>query len=263
MFNKIDVTMFKEYMTKYPNGNTIFESLSKTISSYNTAVDEVNASVASGLTAIDAAYTTLHGQVTALFSNLETEYNADFTALQNQVNLSLADKATQVQVDAISAQLADIEQKVDVTIPAQLNDIEQDKAEKTDVGLLSGLLTTAKTSIVNAINELFNNKANKTQPEWINASLLNGVAGVFRYRKNDFGIVFFEYEITVPAIAAYTQVVNLPIGYRPKYALLNHAFNQNTFGDTRFVVLSAGVFYPLSTLTSGHVLKGGGSYYGN
>lgn len=85
----------------------------------------------------------------------------------------------------------------------------------TQQGLLTGLLTTAKTSLVAAINELFNNKANKVQEAWITPVLLNGatfpasVEGL-KFRKNQFGELEFKGEITT--VASGTQF-NMPDGY--------------------------------------------------
>lgn len=109
-------------------------------------------------------------------------------------------------------------QKIDTDIPAQL----AEKALKTDVGLLSGLLTTVKTSIVNAINEIFNNKANKAQEAWITPTLLNGWVGNYvelygnlRYRKNQFGNV--EIVGSISGGANNSIVFVLPAGYRPSH----------------------------------------------
>lgn len=102
------------------------------------------------------------------------------------------------------------------SVNAQLADIEQDKAEKTDVGLLSGLLTTAKTSIVNAINELFNSKANKAQEAWITPPLLNGWTtniSTPQFMKDSLGFVHFRGRIVSGANG--TVVFILPAGYRP------------------------------------------------
>lgn len=111
--------------------------------------------------------------------------------------------------------------KIDTDIPAQLNDIEQDKAEKTDVGLLSGLLTTAKTSIVNAINELFNTKANKAQEAWITPTLLNGWYAIRpleppQYMKDSLGFVHLRGAIGKSAESASNHAFILPVGYRPE-----------------------------------------------
>lgn len=102
-------------------------------------------------------------------------------------------------------------------ITSQLAEIEQDKAEKTDVGLLSGLLTTAKTSIVNAINELFNKKADKTQEAWITPTLINGAiqdpTHPVQYYKDQFGRVYFRGRASnVPNDKA---LFTMPTGYRP------------------------------------------------
>lgn len=102
-------------------------------------------------------------------------------------------------------------QKIDEEIPSQLADIEQDKAEKTDIGLLSGLLTTAKNTIVAAINELFNSKANKAQEAWITLTLVNGTTGNVQIRKNNMGRVEYKGKATPTALG--TNMFIIPSGY--------------------------------------------------
>lgn len=105
MFEYIDVSVFRESMTKYPNGMSIFEALSTVITSFNHYVEEVNKDVAAGILEIESARTDLSTELNALFTGLSATYNEDFTALQAQVNLSLADKAKQTDLIALSAQL--------------------------------------------------------------------------------------------------------------------------------------------------------------
>lgn len=96
-----------------------------------------------------------------------------------------------------------------------------EKALKTEVGTLANLLTTAKTSIVNAINELFNSKVDKAQEARISPTLLNGWTNLdnfsTRYMKDTIGVVWVEIYVTgtTPSSIIFT----LPPGYRPDRAI--------------------------------------------
>ena len=205
---------WQDSFTKYPNGRTIFEALTSTITSVNEGIEEVNQKVNQGLLAIDQAETTIRNEITDSFNTLKLQLEseiddlsddliADFGLLQSQVLTLIAGKADKTYVD-----------DQDAALVAQLNE----KALKTEVGLLSGLLTTTKTSIVNAINELFNSKANKVQEAWIPPTLLNGwtqndfeSADNVAYLKDAFGFVHLKGAVkngTIP------YIFSLPVGYR-------------------------------------------------
>lgn len=82
----------------------------------------------------------------------------------------------------VSSQLADIEQKVDVDIPAQLNE-----------------------------------KANKVQEAWITPTLLNGwvaVNGTPQFMKDSLGFVHFRGGLNGANSAGLTAFT-MPTGYRP------------------------------------------------
>lgn len=140
-------------------------------------------------------------------AGVEENATADMTALEIK---------TEYESNTDTNAYTDVEKEKVANLPddtnARLADIENDKAEKTDVGLLSGLLTTAKTSIVNAINELFNSKANRVQEAWKTPTLLNGATGNLRYRKTEAGSVQFQGEISnLPP--ALTPFMTLPATY--------------------------------------------------
>lgn len=63
------------------------------------------------------------------------------------------------------------------------------------------------------VNTLLNAKANKTQEAWITPTLLNGATtnanNPIRYRKNQFGVVEFDGELT----SGSGTCLNLPVGY--------------------------------------------------
>jgi hypothetical protein len=153
--------------------------------------------------------------------------------------------------------------KIDVDIPAQLNDIEQDfsaqlaeKALKTEVGLLSGLLTATKTSIVNAINELFNNKANKAQENWITPTLLNGWSGTVKYRKTTTNRLEFKGSAT-GGISGQV-VFSLISGYRPLSStdlMMRIGYTSNTVGFL-FVNNAGSVIITASNTSLNYIFDG-------
>ena len=113
MFNYIDVNVFRENMTKYPNGLSIFEALSTVITSFNSYVSEINSKVAEGILETDAARTALSAELNDLFGVLREEYQSDFQGLQAEVDAAvdtINDKVSQEQLAVFSAQLGEIEQ---------------------------------------------------------------------------------------------------------------------------------------------------------
>lgn len=89
------------------------------------------------------------------------------------------------------------------------------------VGGLASLSTTIKTNAVAAINELFTNKANKTQEPWIAPTLLNGWANLgsgyttFGVYKDELGVLHLKGFIKSGIEAPLTQLFILPFGFRP------------------------------------------------
>ena len=82
----------------------------------------------------------------------------------------------------------------------------------------SALNTTSKT-ITGAINELFANKANKVQEEWIEPTLLNGwthTANTAMFIKDEFGFIHCKGSITGGAVGS--TIFTFPAGYIPVYA---------------------------------------------
>ena len=233
-FQKIEIPSgWKEEFSAYPHGLSIWEALSTTITTVNEGIDEVNQKVDAGLIAIEEASITISGYVQTSFDIFKAELQSDFgdleTDLLASINTALADVYTKSQV------------YTKAEVDAQLNEIENDKAEKTDVGLLSGLLTTAKTSIVAAINELFNSKANKTQEAWITPTLLNGATGTIRYRKNQFGRLEFGGKVTGTNGLPCLQTVS---GYRPIGSNVFLSAVKTDVTATRFIILTtAGELY--------------------
>lgn len=104
------------------------------------------------------------------------------------------------------------------------------------VGNLEEVDTETKLSLVAAINEVYRKfnehqaeiatqialKANKTQENWITATLQNGWTGNLQYAKSDLGYVTVQGIITAGTTTVNTIVASLPFGYRPQY--LKHCF---------------------------------------
>ena len=220
---------WQESFTKYPNGRTIFEALTSTITSVNEGIEAVNTKVDQGLLAIDAAANTIRSEVAASFLILQNKLEQDIEYLQDDLVADIS--VLQSQLAAVDAQLADkVTQSQLAAVDAQL----AYKASKTEVGLLSGLLTTAKTSIVNAINELFNSKANKTQPTFETPTLLNGAKVWntfigFGVRINELGAI--EFRGSLSNLTSGMLVANLPASYRPvsNRSVISQRENSNPF----------------------------------
>ena len=72
-----------------------------------------------------------------------------------------------------------------------------------------------KTDHTNRSAEL-DSKANKKQEDWITPTLLNGVVAEYiRYRKNEFGGIDIQGNITSQHSGWITLFI-LPVGYRPR-----------------------------------------------
>ena len=166
--------------------------------------------------------------------------------LPDDTNAQLAEKVDKVTGKGLSTNDYTTTEKnklagIPADTAAQLADIEQNQ------GLLSGLLTTAKTSLVNAINELFNSKANKAQENWTTPTLLNGwtndsVNGFvgIRYMKDTLGFVHIEGGVNNPTSTG-AVIFSLPAGYRKTAALIA------TASPTPVRINSNGDVFPLSS----------------
>lgn len=247
---------WQDSFTKYPNGRTIFEALSQTITTVNEGIEEVNEKVNQGLLAIDQAENTIRQEITESFNTLQLQLEGEIDGLSNDLIADFALLQSEVlTLIAGKANVADVYTKQQVD--AQLAEIETDKAEKTDIGLLSGLLTTAKTSLVKAINELFNNKANKAQEAWITPTLLNGwtsgISTQVQYMKDQFGFVHLRGVITGGTVGSPAFI--LPSGYRPFQTVLWVANNsyEAIAVNNGFISSSSGQFVPNASGKKGNV----------
>lgn len=82
-------------------------------------------------------------------------------------------------------------------------------------GNKANLTTTDKTNLVVAINEVNNNKLNKTKQGWIALSPQNGWTGTLYYRKNQAELIEIQGNLTVGTLTAGTVIATMPEGYRP------------------------------------------------
>ena len=112
---------WQESFTKYPNGRTIFEALTSTITSVNEGIEEVNQKVNQGLLAIEQAENTIRQEITESFNTLKLQLEgeiddlssdliADFALLQSDVLTLIAGKANAADVytkQQVDAQLAE------------------------------------------------------------------------------------------------------------------------------------------------------------
>lgn len=201
-------------------------------------IDDTKVDVEVGKGLSDENYTLIEKNKLA---DIEENATADMTALEIKTEYE-SNADTNAYTDAEKAKVANLP---DDTI-AQL----AEKAAKTDIGLLSGLLTTAKTSIVNAINELFNSKANKAQEAWITPTLVNGwvetdASRAPKYMKDQFGVVHLKGCVKSGLLA--NTIFFLPAGYRP----------ENTFNA--FPVISNGVLGNCLVQSAGAVQASSGS----
>jgi hypothetical protein len=179
------------------------------------------------------------------FDALVVEYNALKAELEQEITDGTA------SVDALQVLEADYAAKalaLETTYAPRLGSVESSlaaKAPQTDVGTLANLLTTAKTNLVAAINELFNNKANKAQESWITPTLLNGwtAALPIAYRKDQFGVVHLKGAASTGIVGS--NIFLLPLGYRPlqfsaQPCLANNLFGRMTIATDGSVYLSTG-----------------------
>lgn len=150
---------WKDTFTKYPNGRTIFEALSHTITTVNEGIKEVNQKVNQGLLAIEQAENTIRQEITESFNTLKLQLEgevddlssdliADFALLQSDVLTLIAGKADKTYVDA---QLAEIENQMADVVKYE---VSLNKFNKNDTSNLIGKIigyTTVETISDNAL----------------------------------------------------------------------------------------------------------------
>ncbi len=117
------------------------------------------------------------------------------------------------------------------------------------------------TNVQTALNELDTEKANKTQEAYITATLLNGWTGTVEYAKSDNGFVTIWFDLVVGTGTAFTNILTIPIPYRPRRTAGIYMINNSTGTAAGFRLQDNGQLNNLSALTTGHAIKGVLTYY--
>lgn len=135
----------------------------------------------------------------------------------------------------------------------------------SNIGDLTTLTTTEKTNLVGAVNELVSqsaqielNKANKTQQNWISATLLNGwvdgtLATGAKYFKDEFGIVHLSGDIESGATTVGTVLLTLPTGYRPRNTFPTQGINLSANQGVILQIYTDGTFAIMTVLSSANL----------
>ena len=199
---------WQESFTKYPNGKTIFEALSHTITTVNEGIEEVNQKVNQGLLSIEQAET------------IRNEITDSFNTLKLELESGIGDLSGDLFSQCASFQLS---------VNAQL-------AEKANQAT-----TYTKTEVDNAL-EL---KANKNQEAWITPTLLNNWIPFNAdlspgYMKDSLGFVHLKG--VLKAGITGQDAFYLPIGYRPDKNRFLIGCGDNSFG--LLTILSGGQVQP-------------------
>lgn len=113
---------------------------------------------------------------------------------------------------------------------------------------------------------LQNTKAQKQQPQWIEAALLSDWTGLLRYSRNDEGYVTLTFALTVGVTALNTIVCRLPFEYRSANNTAFTTSNNNT-GTTGLGLgvnsTLGGIIVTGSTnFSTGHIIYGTVTYKG-
>ena len=95
------------------------------------------------------------------------------------------------------------------------NDRQQINNLDAEIGDIAILTTTDKTNVVSAINEVNNNKLDKTKQGWKALSPQNGWTGTLYYRKNQIEQLEIQGTLTAGTLTAGTTIATMPEGYRP------------------------------------------------
>ena len=88
--------------------------------------------------------------------------------------------------------------------------------DKTLSGMTATNVQDAITELKTLNNNLDANKANKTQPNWIIATLQNGWTGNLFYRKNQLGQLEIQFaSLKAGTVADFTTITTFPVNFRP------------------------------------------------
>ena len=199
-FNKIlPPYKFKEYWSKYPLGQSIYQAILDWAELFNELITDHNAMSDQWdgfQSQIDAKANTVHTHVKADITDFaHTHPISEVTNLQTALN-GKANTTTTVNNKALST---------NITINAS-------DVPNTPAGNISA------TNVQTAINELDTEKANRVQEAWITPTLLNGWVSPteIKYYKDDLGIVRISGRVSDGG-GATGAVFQLPVGYRPNW----------------------------------------------
>lgn len=171
---------WQESFTKYPNGKTIFEALSTTITTVNEGIEEVNQKVNQQFLDIDQASNSIRNEITDSFNTLKLQLESEIDMLSDEI-------------------------------------IEDFGLLESDVlNLIAGKANTADVYTKQQVDAQLADKANKAQEAWITPTLLNGWTSPegLQYRKNQFGQLEFKGWIS-PSTKTNDTFMTLPLGYKP------------------------------------------------
>lgn len=119
---------------------------------------------------------------------------------------------------------------------ALLNDDGTPLNPLTQTNIINDLTTGGETNVLSAqqgvaLNSAIGQKADKQQPAWQTATLLNGWLGTIKYRKNTLGNLELNGVINDGVTTTGTTLFTLPVGYAPvatKYIIALKHTNSTT-----------------------------------
>ena len=220
-FNKIlPPYKFKEYWSKYPLGQSIYQAILDWAEMFNELITDHNvmSDQWDGFQSqIDAKANTVHTHVKADITDFaHTHPISEVTDLQTALN----GKANTVHTHPIS-EVTDLQTALNGK--ANTTTTVNSKALSTNITInASDVPNTpagniAATNVQNAINELDTEKANRTQEAWITPTLLNGWTATsgfsIGYMKDTLGFVHIRGAVTGGNVGL--SILQLPVGYRP------------------------------------------------
>lgn len=174
---------WQDSFTKYPNGRTIFEALSHTITTVNEGIEEVNQKVNQQFLDIDQAANIIRNEITVSFNTLKLQLESEIDMLSDDI-------------------------------------IEDFGLLESDVlNLIAGKANTADVYTKQQVDAQLAEKVNKAQEDWIIPTLTAGwtqadtINHPVRYMKDSLGFVHMKGKVTGGKI--FSNIFILPSGYRP------------------------------------------------
>lgn len=146
--------------------------------------------------------------------------------------------------DAVRAQMDGVVDEVFETMNTEA-------AEKSEVGVLANLLTTDKTNLVSAINEV--RTENRTTPTLVtaNSGFASGWTGTIKYWKNLENYTTIVVDLVKDVdISGSETLFTMPVGFRP-ISDVKHLTNYKTSS----LVSVAGSFGDVIVVTTGAIVN--------